>query len=383
MTFTLRAFLAFFLGFAYLAKPGESGGVDLGLLDGTKYFVATHPSGGRIVYMKEGQPVLRDLIVGKHESLGAIAIDQTNARLYVADNAVQTIFWYQLVALPDGRLTTDGRKNTAIITVEAQSLECDGSGNLYVGGKAITAVTPSMPAPPVSIMKFTWYQLLTGDPNILAIEGIWNVANSGSPPKMWSPSSIVTDGFRLIWGNGNQGGTHGAIVEAPVSPPDTDPVNSIKVHVDQGEKVGSVALTPEFLFYSTENGIFGTPLYKKEQGCGRPVDNDKKKLNPVKLSLKNGGSGGGPPPPCRRISSDIANTKGMVWDGDGTVYTLDPEKGIYSFPSGNIEEHKVEEVLSFEGLVDMDLLQVSSALMKTMPSVTSIVLALAAILLQK
>lgn len=378
MASALRIFLACFVGLVFLAKPCES---VQEIHDNIKYFVASDPGMGRIVYMRDGDKVLRDLIIGGHVTLGPIAVDQANARLYVADNAVQTIFWYQLVALPDGRLTTDGRKNTALITVEAQSLEVDGQGNLYVGGKAIRAVTPSAPAPPVSIMKITWYQLLTGDVNILNTLGIWNVANSGDPAKMWSPASMVTDGFRMFWGNADQGGTHGTIVEAPVSPPDTDPVGSVKVHVDQGETVGSVALTPEFLFYSTENGIFGTPVYKKEQGCGAKADTAKKPLNPAKLSLK-GGSGGNLGP-CRRITSDIVSTKGMIWDGDGTVYTLDPKSGIYSFPSGNIEEHLVTKVIEFEGLVDMDLLQVSFAAMKAMPSLIAMVMILAVTILQK
>eukprot|EP00746_Dinoflagellata_sp_MGD_P162499 gnl/MRDRNA2_/MRDRNA2_90088_c0_seq1.p1 gnl/MRDRNA2_/MRDRNA2_90088_c0~~gnl/MRDRNA2_/MRDRNA2_90088_c0_seq1.p1 ORF type:complete len:372 (+),score=68.57 gnl/MRDRNA2_/MRDRNA2_90088_c0_seq1:205-1320(+) len=360
----LHTILAWLIGcFVFLAKPCH----------GTTYFVASFPSEKKIVYMKEGPP-MRDLIIGGHESLGAIAIDTTNARLYVADNAIQTIFWYQLVALPDGRLTTDGRKNIALVTVEAYALDCDGQGNLYVGGRAIRAPTPSMPAPPVSIMKFTWYQLLTGDTSILNIAGIWNVQNSGDPAKLWMPSSMATDGSRIFWGNSEQGGTHGTLVEGPIDKPAVDPVSSLKVHVDQGEELGSVALTPEYLFYSTENGIFGTPRYKKEQGCGKPADTTKKKLNAVELSLKNGGETG----PCRRISSDISATKGMVWDGDGTVYALDPKSGIYSFPSGNIEEHKVTEIMKIEGLEDMDVLPVSFSWMLTRPSVLCLVILAAA-----
>lgn len=381
MVLSLSSILAGFVsGIVLLANPCEAANYGE-LLDSKRYFVASFPGQGKIVYLREGTKVLRDLIVGGHESLGAIAVDQTNARLYVADNAVQKIFWYQLVALPDGRLTTDGRKNVAIVTVDTKTLTCDGQGNLYVGGQAITAVTPSAPAPPVSIMKFSWYQLTIGDTSILNIAGIWNTKNSGDPPKMFNPSSMVTDGFRIFWGNANQGGTHGAVVEAPVSPPDTNPAGSIKVHVDQGEEVGSVALTPEFLFYSTENGIFATPVYKKEQGCGRPAENKKEKLNPAKLSLKNGG--GGAPGPCRMITNEITKTKGMVWDGDGTVYALDPTSGIYSFPSGNNEEHHVVQMIEQQGLFDMDLLQVSVASMTSLPTVICMVMTLAASILQK
>jgi len=371
MASALRTFLLYLLcGICLFTKPCQAA-VEM---DGVRYFVASFPEQSKIVYMKEGSPVLRDLIIGGHESLGAIAVDMTNARLYVSDVAVQKIFWYQLVALPDGRLTTDGRKSIAVVTIEAQSMECDGSGNLYVGGRAVTAVTPSAPAPPVSIIKFTWYQLLTGDTTIHTLAGIWNTANSGDPPRMFSPATMVTDGSRIIWGNGKQGGTHGGVVEAPLGGG-----GSPKVLVDQGEEVTSVCLTPEYFFYSTENGIFGTPRYKKEQGCGKPASTEKKKINPIQLGL-NGGSQKGP---CRLISSEIVSAKGMVWDGDGTVFALDPQTGIWSFPSGNIEEHHLVKLLDMQGLYDMDVLQVSFALMRASPSVLYTVITLAAILLLK
>lgn len=307
--------------------------------------------------------------------MGPIAVDPTNARLYVADPALAAIFWFQLAALPDGRLVTDGRKHTGIITVDAKALEVDGAGNLYVGGYALIAVTPSMPAPPMSIMKFSFYQLTMGDTAILNTEGIWNVVNSGNPPKMFNPSTMVSDGSRIFWGNADGGGTHGTILEAPVGGGGAD---AIKVHVDQGDKVGSVAFSPEYLFYSTENGIFGVSLYKKEQGCGKPASTEKKAMNPSKLSLKAGAQQG----PCHKITSDIALTKGMVWDGDGTMFTVDPESGIYSFPSGNIEEHQITKLVDFVGLETLDMLWVSFGSISAAPSVFCMVMLVAAIQFQ-
>jgi len=371
MAFTLRTFVACLFGISMLAKPCESASV----LDNDRYLVASFPKEGKIVYLKEGQKVLRDLIVGGFESLGAITIDQTNARLYVSDTALAKIYWFQLVALPDGRLTTDGRKSVAIEGLVAKSLECDGAGNLYVGGQAITAVTPSAPAPPLGIHKFAWAQLFLNDHTVYNPEGVWNTANSGDPPKMWDPNTLVTDGSRIFWGNANQGGTHGAVAEGGTGG------GGLKVHVDQGESVGSVALTPEFLFYSTESGIYGVPVYKREAGCGKPVDTKKAALNPAKLSLKGGGEG--PVGPCRRISSEITSTRGMVWDGDGTVFTADPEKGIYSFPSGNSEPHRVTKVVEFVGLYDMDLLQVSNDSVRGSMSLMCMVIIVATTQLQK
>lgn len=368
-----HAFLVFLLGgISLLSKPCHAA-VEM---DGVRYFLASFPSQAKIAYMKEGHPILRDLIVGGHESLGPIAVDTNNARLYVADNAVATIYWYQLVALPDGRLTTDGRKNIAVITLVANSMKVDGQGNLFVGGQAITAVTPSAPAPPLAIHKFPWFALLTGDTKVYALSGIWNTANSGDPPKVFDPVTMLIDGGRIVWGNGKQGGTHGAVVEAPLGGGGPD---AIKVHVDQGEEATGLCLSPEYIFYSTENGIFGIPRYKKEQGCGKPMDTEKKKLNPIALGV-NGGSQTGP---CRLISSSVVKAKGMVWDGDGTVFALDPDSGIYSFPSGNIEEHHLTKILDQAGLFDMDVLQISFSLMKASPSMIYMVMTLAAILLPK
>lgn len=329
----------------------------------TTYFVASYPTEGKIVYLKQGQAVLRDLLVGGQMSFGCIAIDQVNARLYSADNAIFTIWWYQLVALPDGRLTTDGRKHKAVGPILSHVMEVDGSGNLYVGGQAQRDVTPSLPAPPVAIHKFAWFQLLTNDPTVYAPNGVINSANSGG--KLHNPSAMATDGFRLFFGNGNQGGTHGTLLES------TTGGGGIKTQVDQGESLGSVAITPDVIFYSTENGVFAIGAYKAEEGCGKPADTKKTPINPVMLSMKKAPQG-----PCHKITSEISNTKGMVWDGDGTVYTLDPAKGIYSFPSGNMEEHKVKELVSVSGLTDMSMLQVSNPAAKAVPTVICMVVML-------
>lgn len=61
---------------------------------------------------------------------------------------------------------------------------------------------------------------------------------------------------------------------------------------------------------------------------------------------------------CRLVTGEINEPRGMVWDGDGTIFVVDWLKGLYSIPSGNIEQHQVTEVIPWAGLVGLDLFEV-------------------------
>jgi len=324
---------------------------------GDRYFIATQPGTGSILYIREGETVMRTLLLGGHEALGAIAIDPTSAHLYVADPALAIIYWYQLIALPSKNLITDGRKHVAIKGVVAQSLACDSSGNLFIAGQAITDVTPSAPPPPYAIIRIDIMQILTGFQGIPVIEGIHNRANTGSPPKMFDPTAMFADGANIWWVNGKQGGSHGTVVKGGAGG------GGYGVVIDQGEQGSAIGQSGEFMFYSTENGIFGASLGKKESGCGAPAP-PPSKFNPMKASL-----GGGDQGPCHLISNEIKSTRGMFWDGDGTMYTMDPTSGIYSFPAGNLEPHRVTQVAKVTGTVDLQILFVPAfASMQSIPS---------------
>jgi len=350
-------FLAYFLGvIAFFAIPCEA--------QGDRYFIAAQPGAGTIMYMREGDEIMRILMLPAAVALGPIAVDPTSAKLYVADKALAKIFWYQLIALPDKSLITDGRKHVAISNIVGQSMTCDGAGNLYIGGNVITAVTPSAPAPPLGIIKIAAMQLIQGIDVIPVPEGIWNTQNSGSPAKMFDPAGLQSDGARLFWGNGKQGGTHGTIVQASAGGG-----GAPSVLVDQGEAARAVGLSGESLFYSTENGIFGISLNKKESGCGAPAP-PPEQMNPMQIGLKGGGQKG----PCRLISSEIKGTVGMFWDGDGTMYTADPASGIYSFPSGNLEQHNVKQMVKISGLQDLEILMVGEKSIASLGSAPSVIL---------
>lgn len=352
MASTFYAFLAYVIG-AIVFLSQHCNAADT-------YFVFSQPGTGSILYIRQGENVVRTLMMGGHLALGAIAMNQGNGQLFVADPAAAVVYWYQTIALPGKQLITDGQKHVAVKGVVAQALTVDDAGDLYIAGNAVSDVTPSAPAPPKAIISVSNFQLTTGDSVIAVVQGVWNRANTGSPPKMFDPSAMFSDGSTIYWANKEQGGSHGTIVKGGVGG------SGLATVIDQGESATAIGHNGEFLYYSTENGIFGASLNKKESGCGAPAPPSAAKFNPLKAALER------EPGPCHLITSELRNTRGMWYDGDGTMYTMDPDSGIYSFPSGNLEPHHVTQVAKASGLVDLCVLFVpdkSLARMGTFPSV--------------
>lgn len=309
-----------------------------GGVDANKYLVLSVPKDGQIGYFKIPETVFHLLVVGGSSGPAnpkAIAIDQENARLFVADVPTQKIYWYQLIVLPDGKLVTDGRQHIAVESVEPKWLAVDGVGNLYFSGKIL--VPPPLPATPEGIYKHDTIALATG----VAINSkeVWGRGNSGSPhPRVWAPSGLATDNFNLFWGNSQDGKTHGSIVKAPAEPPDVQPEQSMKPIADNSNEVRGLVLTPTSLFYSTEDGIFGVSKSKVGQLCEDTT--------------------------CAEVSKSLKEPRGMVWDGDGTVYVADSNLesgGIYSFPSnGPLGAHHLTKYIDVAGVYGLEVLEVIS-----------------------
>lgn len=358
MASAFYAFLAYVVGaIVFFTKPCDAADT---------YFVFTQPGTGSILYIRQGETVVRTLMMGGHMALGAIALNQNTGQLYVADPPLGTVYWYQLIVLPGKQLITDGRKHVAVNGFASiQSLAVDPAGDLYISGQALTDVTPSAPPPPYAMQVISNFQLTVADPKLYVVEGVHNKANTGDPPKFFDPVAMFSDGSTVYWANGHQGGSHGTIVKGGKGG------GGVSTVIDQGESATAVGHNGEYLFYSTENGIFGASLNKKEAGCGAPAPPPPAKFNPVKAAL-NRESG-----PCKLISSELRNTKGMWYDGDGSMFTMDPNSGIYSFPSGNLEPHRVTQVAKASGLVDLTVLFVpdkSFACMAMVPSVVLLVI---------
>merc|ERR1719387_3155723 len=86
------------------------------------------------------------------------------------------------------------------------------------------------------------------------------------------------------------------------------------------ESCRAITLTPTYMFYTTETGIYGAQKMKLDSSCAEGA--------------------------CVKISDKIEDAQGIVWDGDGTVYVADSTAGkIFSFPAGSLEEHTLTEVV--------------------------------------
>merc|ERR1719426_297574 len=83
----------------------------------------------------------------------SLAIDEDRGRLYLADTALAKILWYQLIALPDKTLISDGRQHIAVQNMAVRNLALDLTGNLWFTGA-------STPVPPIVSIDAIWKQPL-------------------------------------------------------------------------------------------------------------------------------------------------------------------------------------------------------------------------------
>lgn len=302
--------------------------------ESTKYLIATIPVLKQIHYAKLPDTVMRALVVSGLIAPSTIAVDSTNNRLFVSDKAQFKIFWYQLIATADGKLITDGTQHVAVEAVQANWMTTDGAGNLYWTG---ATVPPPGFTSAESVYKHGAIALATGATTETGAGLLWDPSNTGpAPEKVNTPSGIATNGFDVFWGNAADAKLHGSVSRAPATAQTVSPNLQVKKMADNAQSVRGVVITPKFLFYATgDNGqVFGIPLTR--MGTCEGTEDCKVIVGEGKLS----------------------DPTGLIWDGDGTVYVADAgHKKVFSFPSGDLAEHEITEVVSAP-LYDIGLLQV-------------------------
>lgn len=325
-TLLLVSILVVLFSFALQLAAGQE--------ENAKYLIASVPALKQIHYAKLGDPVMRALLVTGLSEPKAIAVDGSNNRLFVADKVHQKIFWYQLIATEGGRLITDGKQHVALTDVQANGMATDGAGNLYYTGTNVPP--PGQISSGESVYRHAAVALATTG-STTSSELLWNQRNTGpAPAKVATPSGIATNGFDVFWGNYADAKTHASVARAPAAPQSVTPNLQVKTMADNADSVRGVVLTPKFVYYATgDNGqVFGISM-SRQGPCG--VE-------------------------CKTIVSagKLTEPTGMVWDGDGTVFVADSKTGkVYSFPSGNLAEHELLEVVSAtDPLHDIGLLQV-------------------------
>jgi len=274
-----------------------------------QYLVMTLPSLRQVAYVKLPDPTTRVLVLSGLVAPKSLAIDNALNRLYVTDSAQLKVFWYQLSIIGD-KLIQNGVQHIALEGVETNNIAVDGTGNMYFSGKQIL-LPPNTPTE--GIWRNAAINLHTGATKVPST--IYSAGNTGTPAGFAASSGVATDNLYVYWGNSQNGKTQGTIVRAPAGGGGT----SVPLSLEE-ESARAITLTPTYMFYTTETGIYGAQKMKLDSSCAEGA--------------------------CVKISDKIEDAQGIVWDGDGTVYVADSTAGkIFSFPAGSLEEHTLTEVV--------------------------------------
>lgn len=286
-----------------------------------------------------------------------LAIDRRRGDLYVADRGQKMIFRYSLLAHQDvgghWQLQTDGTRATIVSNRSVEWISLDQNGTLYFTDKGKNSVN--------KITKQVLDMLAMGDyvaedlqavtereqerSQLLQIVGkqhsgksnvseeaaafdatqprILSMYEGGSNPEVSSPAGVVADGPRLFWANGASGTSAGTVVQGQAAPwaspsPNTaNGLDSLDSHfptvkiANSTDKAYSVTKTNTLLFFTGENtarpghdAVFGVDQY------GGPV---------------------------YTVAPGLSKPRGLVWDGDNTVFVADEAKNtVWSMPAGRL-----------------------------------------------
>jgi len=295
----------------------------------TDYLIASFPEFRVVNYVRLPDLVWRPLIVSGLANPRSLVVDEDRARVYIADQGLCKIVWYQLISLPDGTLISDGRQHVAVQAVNVRSLALDLYGNLW-----FSAV--STPLPPVPAIDAIWKQ------PILTID---QTAASGTPLDalpQWTkaatagnPSPLVLDAFNIYFGNEMDGKAKGSVVKASQTVPLANPSSGIAPLADNADVVYSVAVTPNALFYGADDAIYGVHKNKVGASCGATGDL------------------------CKVVTDLVKKPTAMLWNGDGTIFVADNGAGaIYSFASGSVGPHALDKIIDAGEIFGLDIMKV-------------------------
>lgn len=313
-----------------------------------------------------------------------IALDRERGRLYVADRQMRKIFHYRVYVQKGGdgyaddsvNLVTDGVQLTIQQDREVEYVAVDTNGDLFFseyGKKAIIKVPFNL----ISVMGAGKYQagqivtvrerqleamssaevqrslsLSAGNIAVVPIEAqahqltafsLYEINNS---PYVGKPGGLVSDGRRLYWTNTRNGSIYGTVGGGEVNP-----------GVDRRAAMGGS--TPNFptrmIANITEHGygiaksnnlIFITASTGEETitaVAGRAGVSEGSVYAVTEQGV------------FTKLASGLVEPRGIVWDGDGTIYVADQAADtVYSMPVGrlvsNAPRSKVVDLRSAFGL---------------------------------
>lgn len=281
-----------------------------------------------------------------------IALDQGTMQLYVTDLAAQKIYMYQLVleAVRDfifpHKLTVNGERVVVVENVESRWVTCH-LGEVYFSDekdgsiKKLTAPTlRSLKTGAIAAADLVSQSEVSGEAiaeagasealaaAVSAVPGAGE--SSHAPPSIITlyqtevnphvgspPGGLVVDGQDLFFVNNADGTEKGTLVQGSMNP--QSPVNlnagsgagTFETHVMASNLASAwgIAETYNLILYTTgARQLFGIP-----RGGGDPV----------------------------AMSEVFESSRGIVWDGDSTVYVADQGAStIYTLPCGRVSPNQ-------------------------------------------
>lgn len=279
-----------------------------------------------------------------------IALDRSRGYLYVNDYGARKIYRYTIKVNHDeekvkNKMETDGVRLTIVEGIRSHWSSIDQHGNLFFSNDDTKAVN-KLPfdtiqkiaggdvAPSQLVMLSEQDQEAVsaaqssarqnaqasnaGDEEDAPTYNIFSLYEAEASPHISEPSGLYVDGPTLFWGNSQGGMTKGAVVKGQAEPQapisggtrgstgaNTFPSETLANNTDQ---VRGVTKTRDALIYADSSH----------------------KVYAVGLS----GAGG-----VFTLTDQIHSPRGLVWDGDNTVFVADSEVGrIWSFPSGRLSD---------------------------------------------
>lgn len=272
-----------------------------------------------------------------------IALDRTRGYLYVCDFDARKLYQYKLRIKPGGKRTevlTDGDRVEVMTNIKTRWCTVTQNGDLLFSNEDTNAINKIKF---VTIQRLRTGEIHTGDLVVqtqqiqqemeaakLAAEqqiaqGVAGVTMPVEPPYIYAlydagscadisqPSGMYTDGVNIFWGNYGNGEAKGSVVQGKVDPEkalaDASASNPSKKLAVNTNTVRGVVKTHKSLVYADEtNKVYSVSL-----------------------------SGG----PVYTMTDTLDTPRGLVWDGDNTIYVADSQAGrIWSFPSGRLSNNQ-------------------------------------------
>lgn len=288
-----------------------------------------------------------------------IAFDRDRGFLYVTDPAAKKIFRYSIL-IEEGTndqnevaytLVTDGNRLTILEGKSSQWVTVDNAGNVYYTDQEANSVNKIM-ANVIDWLADGEFQakdlvvqteqsqesqasaksaaqlaasakLSTSDQwdQVAVAPIILAMYEASANSHVSTPAGIMTDSVNVYWGNQADGQTKGAVVEGQTTP--TTPVLKLSqnsgastfittIRANNTQKVYGIAKTHSMLVYTAdETSVYGTS--------------------------RDGG-------PVVAFSQNFEQPRGLVWDGDNTIYVADQKADtVSSLPCGRLAPNQLSQ----------------------------------------